>query len=80
MGEFIWSEDGSRFSGYPVNGNQIGNQGPMEVQFATEAGERRAYLVMGINYHHYPPPPVIADVAVVNGQLRIEWSAKRLTE
>jgi hypothetical protein len=79
-GELIWAADGSRFAGYSVRGNLINDQGPMEVQFATGNGERRAYLVMGINYHHYPPPPIIADVAVVDGRLVIEWSAKRLPE
>ena len=73
--EAIWTADGTRFSGYRVNGNQI--RGPrhddwFQVRFGTKNGEQRAYLGWSDDWCHCPGyPATIADIEVVSGQLVI---------
>lgn len=69
-GEIIWAADGSRFPGFAIGRFGI-NDGSMAVQFGTKNGERRAYLVFSLDYHHYPPPAIIVDLEVVDGRLVI---------
>lgn len=69
-GEIIWTADGTHFPGYWING-RIEREIGAEVVFATKDGERRAYLIFRLDYHHYGPPPVVVDLEVVDGKLVI---------
>lgn len=74
-GELIWTADGTRFPGYPVNGNVVLADRVFpwcrpQVHFGTKGGERRAYLLWGDDYNHYYPGTVV-DIEVVGGQLVI---------
>lgn len=68
--ELIWAADGSRFPGYAAGRSGI-NDGSMEVLFGTKNGERRAYLVFSLGYHHYAPPAIVVDLEIVDGRLVI---------
>lgn len=73
--EAIWTVDGTRFSGYRVNGNQIrgpGHDDWFQIRFGTKNGEQRAYLGWSDDWCHCPGyPATIADIEVVGGQLII---------
>ncbi|QQR89586.1 MAG: hypothetical protein IPJ88_15535 [Myxococcales bacterium] len=60
--ELIWLSTGQRFSGWPVDKNQIAEQ--FLVRFGTEDGERRAYFTE-------ISPPTICNIEVNNGSLSI---------
>jgi hypothetical protein len=69
-GEIIWTVDGRHFPGYWING-RIEREIGAEVVFATKDGQRRAYLIFRLDYHHYEPPPHIVDLEVVGDHLVI---------
>ena len=73
VGEIIWMADGTHFPGYWVDGRVTHDIGA-EVQFATIDGDRRAYLIFSLAYHHYDPPPNVVDLEVVDGKLVIVGS------
>jgi hypothetical protein len=62
--ELIWTADGTRFPGYPVNGNFIRADKYFLVLFGTKDGERRAFLTQSDDL-------TICDIEVVAGQLII---------
>ena len=74
-GELLWSADGTRFSGYRVNGNLIRGPGAddyFQVRFGTKNGEQRAYLGWSDDWCHCPGyPRTIADIELVSGRLVI---------
>lgn len=69
-GEVIWTADGTRFPGYWIDG-RIQRDIGADVVFATKEGQRRAYLIFSVDYHHYEPPPIVVDLEVVEGHLVI---------
>lgn len=70
--ELIWTADGTRFSGYRANGNEIG--GPkaddgFQILFGTKDGQR-AYLGWSDGICHCPGlRPTIVDIEIVSGHL-----------
>lgn len=76
--ELIWT-DGTRFSGYRVNGTAITADTVCDsceflIRFATRDGERRAYLTWpDVELHGRAdhPPPTILDIDVVGGKVVI---------
>lgn len=68
-GDLIWAADGVRFTNFPAAYGY--ERGAFGVEFATENGERRAFLTFDPAYWHYPPPPSRVDLDVVDGTLVI---------
>ena len=77
--ELIWTADGTRFSGYRVDGNAITAEAVCHscyflIRIASRDGEQRAYLTWpDVELHGRAdhPPPTILDIEVVGGQLVI---------
>jgi hypothetical protein len=69
-GELIWTADGTRLSGYGVQGNSIAFhascQCSLVVRYGTRQGERRAYLTA--DYIH-DNPGTLVDLAITGGVL-----------
>ena len=74
-GELVWTADGTRLKGYPVNGITIPAEPVcqcwLEVRFGTENGESRAYLTA--DYGHYNPGSLV-NLDIVGGALVISQS------
>lgn len=68
-GELIWAADDTRFARFPFDYGY--ERGAFEVGFASEHGERRAYLTFSLDYWHYPPPASRVDLEIVDGKLVI---------
>ena len=69
-GQLIWTVDDSRFDGYRVAGNYVGDRS-LEVRFGGKSEERRAYLTFSLDYFHYDPPASVVDLEVIDGRLVI---------
>jgi hypothetical protein len=65
--ELIWTIDGTRFPGHPVNGNLITYDRTrffyFQVRFGIKDGERRAYLSWYDDLNHYYPGTIV-DIGV----------------
>jgi hypothetical protein len=68
-GELIWAADDMHFPRFPVDYGY--ERGAFAVLFASENGERRAFLTFNPDYWHYPPPASRVDLEVVDGKLVI---------
>ena len=68
-GVLMWAADGTEFPRFPTAYSYDADA--FEVQWATEKGERRAYLTFSPAYWHYPPPASLVDLEVVEGKLVI---------
>src|SRR5262245_41313737 len=68
----IWAADGRSFSGYPVSENFIGSAKNFQIRFGTDNG-RHAYFTETV-------PETICNIDVVNGQLLITPTSKKVPQ